>query len=162
MLLNELKSPKGSRKRKKIVGRGRGSGLGKTSGRGMNGQKSRCGSGIGLASEGGQMPLIRRLPKVGFRAHNPTIYQVVNLAQIELKFEKGATIDGQSLKAAGLISSLNKPFKILSVGEISKAVNVTIKAISAKAKEKIEAVGGTVVVLESKKIPINRKKDAKK
>ena len=82
MFIHELKSPLGSRKRRKIVGRGRGSGHGKTSGRGTKGQKARSGRGVIMGSEGGQMSLIRRLPKVGFNSKNPTVYQVVNLKSL--------------------------------------------------------------------------------
>ena len=120
MELHELKAPKGSRKRRKIVGRGKGSGHGKTSCRGENGQKSRTGHWTAKGSEGGQMRLIRRLPKVGFRSHRPKVYQIVSVESIDIKFEKNAVISSESLKAKGLISSTNKPYKILSDGEIKK------------------------------------------
>src|SRR5690242_13942265 len=116
MFLHELKSPKGSRKKRKIVGRGRGSGHGKTSGKGHKGQKARAGRGILLGLEGGQVPLIRRLPKFGFRSKNPTLNQVVNVESLN-RFANGAVITKESLKNEGLISSMNKPFKILGEGE---------------------------------------------
>lgn len=144
MLIQELKSPRGSRKRKKIVGRGPGSGLGKTSGRGENGQKSKCpGNPLSGGSEGGQMPLIRRLPKVGFRAHRPIFNQIVNVSDLN-KFEKDATVNGETLKAAGLIKSLNKPFKILGNGELKKSLTVQVKSISKSAAEKIKKAGGKI------------------
>ncbi len=149
MQLHELKSPKGSRKRRKIVGRGRGSGIGKTSGRGENGQKSRStGRSIVASSEGGQMPLIRRLPKVGFRSHRPILNQLVSLEKLSNKFDKGALINAESLKTQGLIKSLNKPFKILSNGEIDKPLTVQVGSISKKAEEKILKAGGKVEIIQ--------------
>ena len=144
MYLHELKSPKGSRKRKRIVGRGQGSGAGKTAGRGENGQNSRPGSGIGKQSEGGQIPLIRRLPKVGFRSHRPILNQIVHISQLAEKFAKGDVVNAETLKEKGLINSLNKPFKILSDGEIKIALTVQAKSISKSAKEKIEKAGGKI------------------
>jgi len=141
MQLQDLKSPKGSRKTKRIVGRGRGSGRGKTSGRGEKGQRSRSGRWKVGGSEGGQMPLIRRLPKVGFRSHRPVLYQVVNVGRLE-EFAAGTTINAEMLKKRGFISSINKPFKILGNGELSKSLTVQAPAISKSAKEKIEKAGG--------------------
>ncbi len=144
MQLQDLKSPKGSRKRKKIVGRGRGSGLGKTSGRGENGQKSRStGRATVGSSEGGQMPLIRRLPKVGFRSHRPILNQVVPLTRLN-QFENGTVINAEFLKQQGLIKSLNKPFKILSDGEITKSLVIQAKSISKMAQDKIVKAGGKI------------------
>ena len=144
MQLQDLKSPKGSRKRKKIVGRGRGSGLGKTSGRGENGQKSRStGRATVGSSEGGQMPLIRRLPKVGFRSHRPILNQVVPLTRLN-QFENGTVINAEFLKQQGLIKSLNKPFKILSDGEITKSLVIQAKSISKAAQDKIVKAGGKI------------------
>ena len=144
MQLHELKSPKGSRKRKRIVGRGKGSGRGKTSGRGENGQKSRStGRTIVSSSEGGQMPLIRRLPKVGFRSHRPILNQVVRLEKLN-QFEDGTVINMEFLKAQGLIKSLNKPFKILGDGEIKKSFVIQAKSISKTAEDKIVKAGGKI------------------
>lgn len=144
MQLHELKSPKGSRKRKRIVGRGKGSGRGKTSGRGENGQKSRStGRTIVSSSEGGQMPLIRRLPKVGFRSHRPILNQVVRLEKLN-QFEDGTVINMEFLKAQGLIKSLNKPFKILGDGEIKKSLVIQAKSISKTAEDKIVKAGGKI------------------
>src|SRR3989338_7628379 len=113
MLLHELKSPKGSRKRRKIVGRGRGSGHGKRSGRGQTGQDSRAGRGIHFSLEGGQMHLIRRMPKVGFNSKWPKVYQIVNLDELNT-FKDGDVVNAESLKARGLIRSVRRPVKILS------------------------------------------------
>ncbi len=159
MQLYELKSPKGSRKRKKIVGRGRGSGLGKTSGRGENGQKSRStGRSVVGSSEGGQMPLIRRLPKVGFRSHRPILNQIVTLEKLDNKFDVNSIVNVQSLKEKGLIGSINKPFKILGNGEITKALIIQAKSISKSAKEKILKAGGKVEIIQKN----NNTKEIKK
>ncbi|MCK5180457.1 MAG: 50S ribosomal protein L15, partial [Candidatus Omnitrophica bacterium] len=144
MQLQDLKSPKGSRKRRKIVGRGRGSGHGKTSGRGENGQKSRStGRFLVGSSEGGQMPLIRRLPKVGFRSKRPILNQVVPLERLN-KFENGTVINAEFLKQQGLIKSLNKPFKILGGGEITKSLVIQAKSISKTAQDKVIKAGGKI------------------
>lgn len=151
MQLQDLKSPKGSRKRRKIVGRGKGSGHGKTSGRGENGQKSRStGRATVGSSEGGQMPLIRRLPKVGFRSHRPILNQVVRIEKLN-KFEKGTLINAEFLKVQGLIKSINKPFKILGDGEIIKSLVIQVKSISKTAQDKIIKAGGKIeAVVENK------------
>ena len=142
MQLQDLKSPKGSRKRRKIVGRGRGSGHGKTSCRGENGQKSRStGRFLVGSSEGGQMPLIRRLPKVGFRSKRPILNQVVSLERLN-EFENGTVINAEFLKQKGLIKSLNKPFKILGDGEITKSLVIQAKSISKTAQDKVIKAGG--------------------
>lgn len=144
MQLQDLKSPKGSRKRKKIVGRGRGSGFGKTSGRGENGQKARStGRVLVGSSEGGQMPLIRRLPKVGFRSKHPVLNQVVSLARLN-KFENGTVINAEFLKQQGLIKSLHKPFKILGDGEIKKSLVIQADSISETARDKVIKAGGKI------------------
>jgi len=150
MQLQDLKSPKGSRKRKKIVGRGKGSGHGKTSGRGENGQKSRStGRATVGSSEGGQMPLIRRLPKVGFRSHRPILNQVVPIERLN-KFEDGTVINAEFLKEQGLIKSLNKPFKILGDGEIKKSLVIQAKSISKTAQDKIIKAGGKIEAIVEK------------
>ncbi len=141
MQLHELKSPRGSRKRRKIVGRGQGSGHGKTSCRGHNGQGQRPGRGTLLGSEGGQMPLIRRLPKVGFNSKSPTIYQIVNLESLS-RVEEGTLIDAEYLRTRGLIKRLTKPFKILGTGEITKALTIKAHSFSKTAQEKITKAGG--------------------
>ena len=147
MQLHELKSPIGSRKRRKIVGRGRGSGHGKTSCRGQKGQGARSGRGILGSLEGGQMPLIRRLPKVGFRSKRPILYQVVNLEQLN-RFKDGTVVTPELLKTEGLIKSYNKPFKILGDGDIKKSLTVRTLSVSKSAQEKITKAGGKVEMIE--------------
>lgn len=144
MRVQDLKPPKGSRKRRKIVGRGQGSGHGKTSGRGENGQKSRStGRTLIGSSEGGQMPLIRRLPKVGFRSKRPVLNQVVHLERLN-EFGDGTVVNAELLKARGFIKSLNKPFKILGGGEITKPLVVQSRSVSKTAREKIVKAGGRI------------------
>lgn len=144
MYLHELKSPVGSRKRKKLLGRGAGSGHGRTSGRGQKGQNSRS-SGRKLigTSEGGQMPLAKRLPKVGFRSKRPILNQVVDLKQLN-QLENGTVINAALLKSQGLIESIHKPFKILGDGELKKSVVIEAGSVSQTAREKILKAGGKV------------------
>lgn len=145
MELKDLQPAEGSRHSRKRVGRGCGSGHGKTSGRGMNGQKSRAGGGKGNGFEGGQTPLARRLPKLpGFTNINRVEYLPVNVARLEEKFEAGAVVDGASLKAAGIIKHEDALVKVLGDGEITKALTVKVDKVSASAKAKIEAAGGKV------------------
>ena len=143
MQLHEIKPPRGSRKRRKIVGRGPGSDHGKTSCRGQKGQQSRSSVRLLISLEGGQMPLIRRLPKVGFRSKRPILNQLVSVESLN-RFEKGTVIDINLLKSSGLIKSLNKPYKILGNGELKKALTIQGCNVSASAKEKIIKAGGTV------------------
>jgi large subunit ribosomal protein L15 len=161
-MLHQLRSPKGSRRRKFIKGRGPASGLGKQSGRGDKGQRSRSGRGIILGSEGGQMALIRRIPKVGFNVHNPTVYQVVQLDSLN-KFDAKTVVDADKLKAAQLISSRRRPYKILSRGELKKALTVKAYAFSADAKEKILKAGGAAeVIIPGKQLEIMAMQEKKK
>ncbi len=146
MQLHELRSPKGSRKRRKIVGRGQGSGHGKTSCRGQKGQRARSGRGPILSSEGGQMPLIKRLPKVGFRAKNPLSYQLVNLENLA-RFKEGTVVNGDFLKSHGLIKVASQPFKILGNGEIKKPLTIHAHRFSKSAQEKILKAGGKAEVI---------------
>ena len=143
LTLNQIKAPLGSRKRKKIRGHGRATGHGKTSGRGQKGQTSRAGRDMLYTLEGGQMPFIRRLPKVGFRSKRPILNQVVNVHSLN-RFEKGTIVTAELLKIKGLISSLNKPFKILGDGEIKKALTLQVESISQSAREKILKAGGKI------------------
>ncbi len=168
-MLHLLKSPVGSRRRKFRKGRGPASGLGKQSGRGDKGQRSRSGRGIILGSEGGQMALIRRIPKVGFNPLNPVVYQIVHLDALN-RFEANTVVDVDKLKAAQLVSSRRKPYKILSRGELKKVLTVKAFAFSADAAEKIKKAGGKIEViipgkvLEIRQIQENKKKakDARK
>jgi large subunit ribosomal protein L15 len=140
----DLHAPAGANKKKRIIGRGAGSGRGTTSGKGNKGQKARSGGKTYVGFEGGQMPLYRRLAQRGFSNHPfKKEFQVVNIAQIEERFENGETVDKAALYRKGLIKG-PVPVKILGNGELSKKLNVTITAISASAKEKIEKAGGTV------------------
>jgi large subunit ribosomal protein L15 len=145
MRLDELKPAPGSNKKRKRVGRGDGSGHGKTSCRGHKGQGARSGGNVQPGFEGGQMPLQRRLPKRGF--HNPfrVKMSVVNLAQLEGLPESEVT--PESLTQHGLIAGKNQRVKILGEGKLSKALNVKAHGISATAKEKIEAAGGKVELI---------------
>lgn len=145
MELKDLKPAEGSTKARKRVGRGNGSGTGKTSGRGMNGQKSRAGGGKGAGFEGGQTPLARRLPKLpGFKNINHVEYVPVNVSRLDEKFKAGEVVDGESLKNAGIIKHTDALVKVLGDGEITKALTVKVDKVSASARVKIEAAGGKV------------------
>ena len=146
MSLNNLKPARGSKFAKKRVGRGPGSGNGKTAGRGNKGAQSRSGYSYKRGFEGGQMPLHRRVPKRGFNNIFRTEYEVVNLDQIEARFDSGATVSPDTLRAAGLVNS-RQPVKVLARGEVSKAFTVQAHKFSGKAAEKIAAAGGTTEVL---------------
>lgn len=152
MRLNELKGAPGSKKARKRVGRGTGSGHGKTSGRGHKGAGARSGSKAHSTYEGGQMPLQRRLPRLKGEARGrhtvarPTLYAPVNLGQ--LGDISGDTIGPEELRAAGLVRKKAELVKILGEGEIGRSVTVSAHAFSGSAKAKIEAAGGNVEVLE--------------
>lgn len=145
MELKDLKPAEGSRHSRKRVGRGNGSGYGKTAGRGLNGQKSRAGGGKRPGFEGGQTPLAMRLPKLpGFRNINRVEYLPVNVSRLEEKFEAGEVVNGESLKAKGIIKHEDALVKVLGDGELTKALAVSVDKVSASAKAKIEAAGGKV------------------
>jgi large subunit ribosomal protein L15 len=149
-ILSNLKYAEGSRKKRKRVGRGEGSGHGTQATRGMNGQRSRSGSKKRSWFEGGQMPLQRRIPKFGFTNIFKQTYQVVNLNALqriadENKIDK--VINLEELKNLGLISSLKKPVKILGKGELKAKLNLEVNAISQSAKEKIESAGGSIKLI---------------
>jgi large subunit ribosomal protein L15 len=141
-ILSRLSPPAGSRKKPKRVGRGPGSGLGKTSGRGQKGQKSRSGAGVGRGFEGGQMPLQRRLPKRGF--NNPFRRDIVgvNVSRLEV-FDDGAIVDPEALVARGIVKKVGDGIKILGKGDLTKKLTIKAHAVSAGALEKIEKAGGT-------------------
>jgi large subunit ribosomal protein L15 len=141
--LNNLSPAKGSRQDKKRVGRGSGSGLGKTAGRGHKGAKSRSGYTAKPGFEGGQMPLHRRLPKRGFTNIFKKEYKIVSLSDLD-KFDAGTTVDRQALLVAGLIKKTDGLIKVLANGEISKPITVVADKVSRFAEEKISAAGGTV------------------
>jgi large subunit ribosomal protein L15 len=142
MELNNLKPKKGSRHAKKRVGRGPGSGHGKTAGRGEKGQKSRSGFSRKLGFEGGQMPLHRRLPKRGFTNIFKKEYAVVNVSDLD-RFDNGASVDEAALRAAGLVKGQNDGVKILGDGELSKKLTVSATKFSKSAREIIEKAGGS-------------------
>ena len=142
--LHDLSPTTGSHRDRKRVGRGPGSGTGKTAGRGQKGQKSRSGGSVHPRFEGGQMPLIRRIPKRGFKSINRVDYQVVNVRDLE-RIEGDAT--PETLRDAGLIRSLRKPVKVLGQGDLSKKLAVSAHKFSASAQSKIEAAGGSVTVI---------------
>jgi len=143
MDLNTLKPALGSTKNRKRIGRGPGSGHGKTSTKGHKGQKARSGGSIKAGFEGGQMPLQRRLPKRGFTPLTRVEYSLVNLMQLEV-FEAGSTVDAASLVSKGLIKCSSDPVKILANGDLTKALNVTATKFSQSARDKIVAAGGTI------------------
>jgi large subunit ribosomal protein L15 len=147
MNLSSLKAPKGATKTKKRLGMGPGSGVGKTAGKGHKGQNARSGGGVKPWFEGGQMPLHMRLPKVGFNSTRPD-NQVVNLKDLTRKGLKGS-ITPDTLKQAGLIGSASRPVKILGVGDLKKAIQVSGIAVSKSAAEKIVAAGGSVATDEA-------------
>ncbi len=148
MKLNDIQSTPGSRKDRKRLGCGVGSGQGKTGGRGHKGQKSRSGGKIMRGFEGGQMPLIRRVPKRGFTPLSRNTFQLVNVGQLE-KFKAGSKVDAAALFEAGLVRNAVDPIKLLAKGELSKKLTVTVAAASASAKAKLEAVGGALTVAEA-------------
>ncbi|HUX37110.1 MAG TPA: 50S ribosomal protein L15 [Rectinemataceae bacterium] len=139
-----LHAPEGSHKRKRIVGRGQGSGLGGTAGKGNKGQQSRSGGKTYPGFEGGQMPLYRRIPHRGFTNIFRKEWQVVNLRDLDTKFEAGETVDGTTLVARGLVRKADGLVKVLGMGDITKALLVSVDKVSASAKDKIEKAGGKV------------------
>lgn len=152
MRLHDLRPAEGSVRGKKRVGRGRASGHGKTSGRGTKGQLSRSGGGKGPGFEGGQNPLQRRLPKLpGFKNRFKKLFSVVNVVSLEERFEDGAIVEPATLLACGLIKKTEIPVKILGNGELKKKLTVKAAAFTATARQKIEAVGGQVEIVESRK-----------
>ena len=142
MELSNLKPKKGARHAKKRVGRGPGSGHGKTAGRGEKGQKSRSGYSSQIGFEGGQMPLHRRVPKRGFTNIFKEEFAVLNLSDLD-KFDDGSTVDAAVLRKAGVVNGKKKKIKVLGNGELSKKLTVVADAFSASARTKIEAAGGT-------------------
>ncbi len=148
MKLHELQPAAGSVKDVKRIGRGHGSGQGKTAGKGHKGQKARSGGSIRPGFEGGQMPLQRRMPKRGFNNIFAKEFATVNVSELEKRFENGAVVDAEALIESGAIKDAKDGIKILGNGELSK--NITVKAVkfTASAKEKIEKAGGTAEVIE--------------
>lgn len=145
MNLTDIGAPKGSNRRKKYLGRGSGSGHGKTSTRGHKGQRARAGRDFRPGLEGGSMPLIRRLPKRGFRSHEALreSYQIVNIEQLN-RFSKGSTVTALSLKEEGLIKDENGLIKLLGDGKLNKILTIKVNRVSKSVKQKIEESGSTL------------------
>ena len=142
MKLHELKPAEGSRKTRNRVGRGLGSGNGKTSGRGMKGQNSRSGGGVRTGFEGGQMPIYRRLPKRGFKNVWAKTFAEVNVSSLN-RFEDGTVVDAVSLIEAGILKNVEDGIRILGDGELTKKLEVVASGFTKSAVEKIKAAGGT-------------------
>lgn len=146
MKLHELKPAEGTNKSKKRLGRGTASGQGKSAGKGQKGQKSRSGGGVRLGFEGGQMPLYRRLPKIGFTNIFRREYAVVNLSDLE-RFDNGTVVNPDVLKEAGLVKAMLSGIKILGNGDLTKNLTVQAHKFSKTAADKIAAAGGKVEVI---------------
>ncbi len=146
MKLNELSPAPGSVKKSFRVGRGNGSGAGKTAGKGHKGQKARSGGGVRPGFEGGQMPLQRRIPKRGFVNIFATRYEAINVDQLN-RFEDGSVVDEAAIVGAGLVKNTRDGIKILGRGELTKKLTVKVAAFSEGAKSKIEAAGGKAEVV---------------
>ena len=146
MKLHELHPAAGATTAPKRLGRGIGSGLGKTSGKGHKGAKARSGGGKGPGFEGGQMKMTQRLPKRGFTNNFRTVYAAINVERLEI-FEDGATVTPVDLIEAGIIKNVEDGIKIMGNGELTKKLTVVANKFTATAKEKIEAVGGKAEVL---------------
>jgi large subunit ribosomal protein L15 len=160
MRLHDLKPRPGTKHRRKRLGQGESSGHGKTSGRGGKGQTARSGSSIRIGFEGGQMPLIRRIPKRGFNnARHATVYLPVNLESLN-QFDEGARVDEAALRSAGLANGRIARIKILGDGDLTRKLTVSAHAFSASARAKIEAKGGSCEVIAPKKA--EEKKEQKK
>ena len=146
MNLNEMKFNEGARRSRKIIGRGQGSGHGKTAGKGHKGQNARSGGGVAIGFEGGQTPLYKSLPKRGFTNFNRVEYAVVNLSDLN-RFEEGTTVTPELLKECGIVKKQLDGIKVLGNGTLEKKVNVTCNKISKAAQAAIEKAGGTVEVI---------------
>ncbi len=147
MKLNDIRADQGARHARKRLGSGIGTGHGKTGGRGHKGQTSRTGGKIRRGFEGGQMPLARRLPKRGFTSMAKG-YQVINVRDLN-RFDNGATVDAAVLFDAGLVRNAVDPIKLLANGELEKKLSLSVSAVSASAKSKVEAAGGDVTLPEA-------------
>ncbi len=147
MKLDELRPAPGSKTTRRRVGRGIGSGLGKTAGKGHKGQNARSGGGVRPGFEGGQMPLFRRIPKRGFNNRNSKTYTEVTLAMLEERFETGAEVTAETLLELGVIKKVNDGIVVLGNGELTKKLNVKASRFTKTAEEKIKAAGGKVEVI---------------
>ena len=147
MDLSNLKPPEGATTAKRRVGRGEGSGDGKTSGRGMKGQKARTGGSVHPRFEGGQTPIYRQLPKFGFNNKNKDRIEIVNVDKLDWAFEDGDVVDIETLEERGFLSGNYDGVKILGRGELETALTVKVNGFSGSAREKIENAGGTAEVV---------------
>jgi large subunit ribosomal protein L15 len=145
--LSNLAPPRGARRKRKRIGRGPGSGNGTTAGKGQKGQQSRSGVTLGRGFEGGQMPLQRRLPKIGFKNIFRTEYAPVNIGRIAEAFPAGETVDAEALRARGLVPRSARLLKVLGGGQVAHALTIKAHAFSRSAKEKIESAGGKAEVV---------------
>jgi large subunit ribosomal protein L15 len=152
MKLHELSPAKGSNREVKRIGRGHGSGWGKTAGKGHKGQWARSGGGVRPGFEGGQTSLARRMPKRGFNNVFKTEYAVVNVRDLEKRFEDGAVVDERAVIASGLIKKPLDGIKILGTGELTKKLDVTVTKFSGTARQKIESAGG-----KARELPLKKK-----
>ena len=155
MELNNLNDNEGAKRPKKRLGRGTGSGLGKTSGRGNNGQKSRSGSTIN-GFEGGQMPIHRRLPKRGFKKYNRKIYKIINLGDVQKsidigKIDASKPIDTSAILSSGLISTQNDGIRLLARGKITSKIEIQVIGASTAAIENVKKAGGNVNIISKNK-----------
>ena len=163
MRLHDIKPNPGAKHRRKRLGSGESSGLGKTCGRGHKGQKSRSGGGPRSTFEGGQMPLYRRLPKRGFNNKRfKKIYAVVNVGLLEDSFDEGSLINDQSLREQGIVKGKYDGIKILGAGEVSKKFKLSVNKVSDSAKEKIEKAGGSIELSIKSEEPVAEKPVAEK
>ena len=156
MELNTLKDNKGATSSRKRVGRGTGSGIGKTSGKGHKGQKSRSGVSIN-GFEGGQMPIHRRLPKRGFKKYNRKTYKILNLGDIQNIIDKGKIdpnkeINNEMIISSGIFSNIKDGIRVLARGEIKNKVNIIVNGASKAAVEKVKKAGGSIKILQKKEI----------
>ena len=149
MKLNEVRAAPGAVRERKRIGRGPGSGRGGTAGKGHKGEQARSGSPKRKAFEGGQVRITRRLPKFGFKSPFRVEYQVVNVSRLQARFAAGDTVDVDALIARGLLSKRFEPVKVLGDGDLSKKLSVRVDAVSATARQKIEAGGGQVEIIEA-------------
>ena len=148
MKLHDLRPDEGATRKRKRVGRGRGSRRGKTAGRGTKGQNARSGGGVRLGYEGGQLPFIRSLPKIrGFVNRFKVIYTPVNFDRMSERFDADAQVTPASLADTGLLGDINQPVVVLARGDIDKPLHLHVHRISKSAKEKVEAAGGSVEIL---------------
>jgi large subunit ribosomal protein L15 len=161
MNLNDVHQEVHCNKSRKRLGRGIGSGLGKTAGRGHKGQRSRPGYNALSVFEGGQMPLVRRIPKRGFHNQFALEVAIVNVGDLHLRFEAGEEVSPATLKTRGLVKGQYDVLKVLGNGELSKSLKISAHRFSASAKVKIEQAGGQVTVLPGKKPVVKLKKEKK-